>query len=204
MCALDLLILQSILYTDCFYEWFPGPVNTGLRRSHLIDPRPLQLHKCVNQVSISRWQLSLSWWLNLRPQIWGWGACAVNQGAMRGTHHLVSQVCCWAKVLPASTPHQHSPVSHSISQLSNKCPPPSPFVVPGPGALIRGELKRTGDNKTKWQAHSQRPLRTKGGRLINHRHWQPSPLPGSHLSMADQYWFPFAVHYFPVIWGNPV
>lgn len=85
---------------------------------------------------------------------------------------------------------QHAPISHSISQLLSHtikaaCPiigsPPSTFfpfcVGEGGFALSR---RATADNKSKWQAHSQRPPHTKESCLMNHRHWQPNP----HLTHA--------------------
>lgn len=100
----------------------------------------------------------------------------------------------------SSTP---PPISYSISQLLSHtikaaCPiigsPPStlsPFVRGRGGfALSR---RATADNKSKWQAHSQRPPHTKGSCLMNHRHWQPHPPPTSpslhtsQMPIPDQY-----------------
>lgn len=97
---------------------------------------------------------------------------------------------------------QHPPISHSINQLLSHtikaaCPiigsPPStlsPFVWGRGGlALSRGA---TADNKSEWQAHSQRPPHTKAAAwwiidIGNLTPTHPTPLYTSQMPMADQY-----------------
>lgn len=99
---------------------------------------------------------------------------------------------------PAVKPHYQGSLSN------NWLPPVHPFpfyVGEGGFALSR---RATADNKSKWQAHSQRPPHTKGSCLMNHRHWQPtlpapfSPhipnanggsIPGSHLQFIISWLF---------------
>lgn len=99
--------------------------------------------------------------------------------------HAAKSLCSLNIVFYPADSQQHPPISYSISQLLSHtikaaCPiigsPPStlsPFVRGRGGfALSR---RATADNKSKWQAHSQRPPHTKGSCLMNHRHWQPRP-----------------------------
>lgn len=82
---------------------------------------------------------------------------------------------------------------HYQGSLSNNWLPsvhPFPFCMKGGGfALSR---RATADNKSEWQAHSQRPPRTKAAAwwiidIGNLTPTHPTPLRPSQMPMADQY-----------------
>lgn len=113
---------------------------------------------------------------------------AHSQGFMLPHHLFFSSLAHTAA--PSHLPFNKPAVKpHYQGSLSNNWLPPSvhpfPFCV-GEGGFALSR-RATADNKSKWQAHSQRPPLTKASCLMNHRHWQPNlPAPFSlHIPNAN-------------------
>lgn len=174
----------------------------------VLIPVYLEPHKDVDTViSWLPWRMSACYvpdWVRIP---WVLTKMAHSQGFML-PHHLF-----FSNTYTAAPSH----LSHSISQLLSHtikaaCPIiGSPLVQPFPFCVREGgpalSRRATADNKSKWQAHSQRPPHTKGSCLMNHRHWQPNPHPTAATTATPllsthpkcqwriNTWGPFAIHY---------
>lgn len=161
----------------------------------VLIPVYLEPHKDVDTViSWVPWRMSACYvpdWGRIPRVLTGMAYC---QGFMLPHHPFFSNTHTAAlSHLPFNKPAVKPHYQGSLS--NNWLPPIHPFpFCEGEGGFALSR-RATADNKSKWQAHSQRPPRTKGSCLMNHRHWQPNPPPPSlhtsQMPMTDQYLGPF-------------